>query len=366
MEEINVIIPLYNSENYIKESVLSVISQPYKNINIIIVDDGSTDSSNIISQKLVNEYPDRIHLIYQENSGVSSARNTGIDYVLKNKKGYISFLDSYDKWNCDFFDKTLLDNYFVYGYEIIGFQSVRCNSSMTRCTNDIMLNDGLYKGSEQTIWMHSTQHLGSLFFSCGFLSKYKLTFLENLKNNEDRIFSMQSLYLADSILLKNKIMYLYRNNPFSVSHKTIEPIKKYVPMINEYIRLDISMKKYGFLKKGEFHEGTKMAAVYLLDMIDEYFSEHNDLKFIQNFFETNTKYKDIFKIDFVINDRIIKRRMNSINKNFSKYVVKRRFIGIYYLLKKSIYYILLFFHMKWLTDRMRYPLQLSQRGQVIK
>ena len=100
---ISIIIPMYNSENYIGKLLESLINQTYKNLEIIIVDDGSSDNS--LKKALEYEKKDkRIKIITQKNSGVSSARNVG----LKNVKGeYFTFLDSDDYIEFDMYEKMM-------------------------------------------------------------------------------------------------------------------------------------------------------------------------------------------------------------------------------------------------------------------
>ncbi|MBZ4664696.1 MAG: glycosyl transferase family 2 [Caloramator sp.] len=91
---VSVIIPMYNVEKYISDTLESVLNQTYKNLEIIIIDDGSTDKSVDIVTSFKDKF-NNIQYIYQKNSGVSSARNKGI----YNAKGeYIAFLDSDDLW----------------------------------------------------------------------------------------------------------------------------------------------------------------------------------------------------------------------------------------------------------------------------
>ncbi len=98
---ISVIIPVYNAEKYVEKSVKSVIEQTYKNLEIIIVDDGSLDKSREICEKLAIE-DKRIKLIHKENGGASDARN----YGLSNSSGkYICFVDSDDYASADFVEK---------------------------------------------------------------------------------------------------------------------------------------------------------------------------------------------------------------------------------------------------------------------
>lgn len=94
MEEelVSVIIPIYNVEKYLKKSVESVINQTYSNLEIILVDDGSTDLSYKLCEELKNE-DTRIVVIHKENGGLSDARNKGIDIATGK---YLFFLDSDD------------------------------------------------------------------------------------------------------------------------------------------------------------------------------------------------------------------------------------------------------------------------------
>jgi glycosyltransferase involved in cell wall biosynthesis len=89
---VSIVIPVYNVENYLKRCLDSVISQTFHNIEIIVINDGSTDSSSDILKYYAQKEP-RIHLINQPNQGLSGARNTGIDAA---QGEYILFVDSDD------------------------------------------------------------------------------------------------------------------------------------------------------------------------------------------------------------------------------------------------------------------------------
>lgn len=93
---ISVVVPVYNIENYLRPCLDSIINQTYKDLDIILVDDGSTDKSGAIC----NEYAakdDRIRVFHTENNGVSATRNFGAKQAIKNGSSYVSFIDS-DDW----------------------------------------------------------------------------------------------------------------------------------------------------------------------------------------------------------------------------------------------------------------------------
>lgn len=89
---ISVVVPVYNVEKYVAECVDSIVNQTYKDLEIILVDDGSTDNSGAICDELAGK-DERIKVIHKTNGGLSDARNAGIDIA---KGEYISFIDSDD------------------------------------------------------------------------------------------------------------------------------------------------------------------------------------------------------------------------------------------------------------------------------
>ena len=100
---ISVIIPIYNAEKYIQQTIQSVLSQTYNNFELIIVDDGSTDATPALIQE-ISAHNSKIKLITQKNTGVSVARNTGFT---ASKGNYIAFLDADDIWLPNFLEITL-------------------------------------------------------------------------------------------------------------------------------------------------------------------------------------------------------------------------------------------------------------------
>lgn len=103
-ELISIVVPVYNVENYLKKCVNSILNQTYAYIEIILVDDGSSDQSGIICDCFADEH-ENIRVIHQKNGGLSSARNAGID-VARGK--YISFIDSDDYIDSDFIEKLYI------------------------------------------------------------------------------------------------------------------------------------------------------------------------------------------------------------------------------------------------------------------
>src|SRR5690349_3602213 len=91
MPKVSVIIPTYNRAQFIARAVDSVLEQTYKDFEIIVIDDGSSDNT----QEILKAYEGKIRYVYQQNKGISAARNRGIQEA---KGEYIAFLDSDDVW----------------------------------------------------------------------------------------------------------------------------------------------------------------------------------------------------------------------------------------------------------------------------
>ncbi|RIM85672.1 glycosyltransferase [Staphylococcus xylosus] len=106
--KMSIIIPVYNTEDYIQETMNSILNQTMelKDIQIILINDGSTDNSHILLSKYKKRYPQNIKYINKVNEGVSKARNIGLKYA---KGKYINFIDSDDKWGL-----TTLKNVYEY------------------------------------------------------------------------------------------------------------------------------------------------------------------------------------------------------------------------------------------------------------
>lgn len=207
---VSVIIPVYNIENYIEKCVNSVVENTYENIELILVDDGSTDSSGTICDELSKKY-NNIITIHKNNGGLSSARNEGI----KNSKGdYILFVDGDDFLDSKAIEKlvnsALLTNSDVtqMGYEMVD-------------TNDSILRK---KTSENKTYTDKSGFLDGFFIeeninviAWGKLYKKEIFDCVSFyvgRNNEDTIFLVDLFEIIDSYTCIDYIgyKYLYRNN----------------------------------------------------------------------------------------------------------------------------------------------------------
>lgn len=129
MKKISVVIPVYNVEKYLSECLDSVVNQTYKNLQIILVDDGSTDFSGKICD-VYAEKDNRITVVHQKNAGAGAAKNTGLELI---DGDYFSIIDSDDYIELDMYEK-MVNSLEKYNADIVQclFRNVFVNDSFDR------------------------------------------------------------------------------------------------------------------------------------------------------------------------------------------------------------------------------------------
>lgn len=130
----SVVIPAYNAQNFIANSIGSVLAQSVKDFELIVVDDGSTDATRA---QIENFSDKRIHYIYQENQGVSAARNKGIE---ESRGEYICFLDADDEWKPEHLlvMKGLIERYNMCGFYVSGYDIRLSNGTLINKSEQIL------------------------------------------------------------------------------------------------------------------------------------------------------------------------------------------------------------------------------------
>lgn len=347
--QIWVIIPVYNCINYLKQAVESVISQPYYSTKIVLVDDGSTDGSSELCDDLEKQNK-RILSLHQKNGGVSSARNLGLKYILsveKNENAYITFLDADDIWQKKWIDNEIID-LIENKYDLIGLQSCHCDCALIRREEASNMQVGNYTGGSGSVWIHDMHHFGAMLYRIGLIKKYCIRFY-NIKASEDKIFSMQCMYLAENIYLLNRIMYLYRQNPLSAVHTRDLGIKYYMPVIDAYIRSDKEMLCWQDCNRGELKEGRILAAIYIMDMIEEELESWNGKRNIKELLEQRRDLIEI--IEKSAGNKQIQKRWTSLKKYKEIFSIKRKVLRFMRVLYR-------FSGIKKCVDARRYPIKI--------
>lgn len=243
--KVSVIIPVYNVEEYLRQCLDSVINQTLKEIEIICVDDGSTDSSlEILKEYAAKDH--RITLITQQNLHAGVARNAGLT-VAKGK--YLSFLDSDDFFELNMleetYNKAIKDNSDIVIFNFYNYDNISKTEKTSYAYDKKFLNTFSPKKFKDYIYFISTPAPWNKIFKSSLIKNESLKF-ENLQSCNDITFVNSALSFATHISVVNKYFVHYRNNLTSniSANRVSMPIN---------ILLAFSKLKYNLLKKNVYN-----------------------------------------------------------------------------------------------------------------
>lgn len=205
MFKVSVIVPVYNAEDFIANTIENLLSQTFQDMEIILVDDGSTDKSGEICDSYGKQY-DRITVIHQENGGVCKARNAGLAV---SKGEYIGFCDADDIPDRDLYE-------YLYNLTVGGNYDISITDSYT------IYKDGkkIYSSDNREFYSDKKEEFIREFLDGNFSDNiytnlYKgdicrsVKFEEGRKINEDRMFLLEFLMKAQSVFYKSVAKYGY-------------------------------------------------------------------------------------------------------------------------------------------------------------
>ena len=219
-EKITVIVPVYNVENYLNKCLDSLINQTYKNLEIIVIDDGSTDNSGEICQEYAQK-DNRITYVEQENGGLSDARNAGLERMTGS---YVTFVDS-DDWVEPNYVEVLhnkligyqadiaIGNYYSYNEdEAMYYFHINGESYYEKLYDNISIFENLYDAKQMKSF--------SLISAWGKLYKAELfdyIRFDKGKLGEDGYINQKLYLLVQKVIYINQGLYAYRQRSGSIT-----------------------------------------------------------------------------------------------------------------------------------------------------
>lgn len=237
---VSIIVPVYNAEKTLNRCIDSILQQTFTDWELLLIDDGSKDSSGDICDEYARKDP-RIKVFHKENGGVSSARNIGLD----NAKGeWITFVDS-DDWIINdclsldyslFYEDLIIFSYY-YNSETSNNLAFSINDFVVKGENE--LNDlyqaFIHKGSFRTVW--------SKFFKRCLISN--LRFDESVSIGEDHLFLLNYLCKIEACRFIDKPFYVYQSSDFLLKKYQIKISKAIYIMsslFSVYDKLNVNNK----------------------------------------------------------------------------------------------------------------------------
>lgn len=215
---VTILIPVYNTSKYLRQCLDSITAQTYQNLQVVLVDDGSTDDSLSICEEYAGKYS-YIEVHHQANAGVAAARNKLLSYIAGD---YVLFVDS-DDWI-----EPQTVEYLVAEARYSQVDIVTCSA---------IINDGpiTVKEIQKEEWsqertvLEFLRHVifnGSLWNKLIKAERIKgIQFAKEISYGEDALFIWQVLQRVQKVLITNRQLYHYRMNEDSISHQTFGPKK---------------------------------------------------------------------------------------------------------------------------------------------
>ena len=299
MPKISIIVPVYNTEKYLKKCLDSLVTQTLRNIEILVVNDGSTDESEKIILEYQKRFPDIIKYLKKDNGGLSDARNFAIPYT---SGKYIGFVDS-----DDYVDKNM--------FETMYNLAENNNSDLIECN---------------FIWEYP--------------NKSKIDFGFNCSNKQDyfvygRVMVCNKLFKAD-IIKKYNIKF-----PLGLRYEDIEFFYKLIPFINNYTLITTTFYHYTqrdtsiINKQNNKNEDIFIILNNILDFykINNMYNEYSlYLEYLYIRFLLGSSFLRIVKIkDKTIRKNLLKKSINELYFKFPNWQ-KNKLLKI--KSKKNIYY----------------------------
>ena len=216
--KVSVIMPAFNVEQYLAESIESVRKQSYENWELIIVDDDSEDGTYALAEQY-SRTDSRIRCFTKKNDGVSAARNFGMEQA---QGEYISFLDSDDLWHEDFLrevmDKMTEGGDFVYARTEEFFEDGRRN---------LVGPEDCVKGRLESFIHHTDElrlrfHISAMLIRKSLIERYGISFPVGIKHSEDTSFFIQLLCVTEADYV-DKVLSYYRRREASATTVTWQP-----------------------------------------------------------------------------------------------------------------------------------------------
>lgn len=243
MDLISIIVPVYNVQSYLTMCLESIVGQTYKNMQIILVDDGSPDCCPQICEAWAKK-DRRIEVVHKANGGLSDARNCGLEHVIGE---FVCFVDSDD----------VLDRYYIeWLHDAIIQNGIKISACDIKCFYDgdtficeDKINTNLLYSAEEGL-RQILQGEGVRAIACNKMYKTELLIGEQFvygKHHEDEFFTYRIIDKAEKIAYVDAALYYYRQRPGSImssfSIKRIDALEAFLE------RLELLRKKYPTLYK---------------------------------------------------------------------------------------------------------------------
>lgn len=240
---LSIIVPVYNVKKYLKQCLDSILNQQFQDFELVLVNDGSTDGSDLICCEYAKKYS-QIKLVNKENGGLVSAWKKGCE---ESTGDVIGFVDSDDYVQVDFFQK-LMDNFAETKADIVigGLTKVYDDGREVKSTTSTRIENKVYLGEELDQIKGKLIGGDKLFNNGRYIKIYKRDLIlnnlslsnDNVRIGEDFCVTLYTVYDSTSISFIENYGYMYRQNPNSIMNSfSIREINDYVALSENLVKI---------------------------------------------------------------------------------------------------------------------------------
>lgn len=293
---VSIVVPIYNVEQYLKHCVRTILQQSYDNIEIILVDDGSTDNCGKICDEFAGQ-DNRIKVIHKQNGGLSDARNVGIDIATGD---YITFIDSDDYIMPDMIG--ILINIIVNSNaDIAQCEFIRSKSD---CIGES--KQSTFQSNKFTVYSENkmSAYINDKIIATAAWGKiYKKSLFNEIRFpvgrlHEDVFTTYKLIHEADSVTVTNYVGYVYRINENSITTSKFTP-KKLDSIYGEIECANFIEMNYPDLRKQAYSGIVWACNQCLLQMAKTNYKGDTEDEFLQKLYRQYGKYYIGGKVSFL-------------------------------------------------------------------
>jgi len=325
---VTIIVPVFNAGEQLIKCINSILNQSYKNIEIVLVNDGSTDNSGEICDEYAS-YHSKIKVIHQKNSGPSTARNVGVNSA---SGDYIQFVDA-DDYIDPCMTEQLIQSMELKDVQLsmCGYKTIHTNKKNQFTENYVPSIKGIYKNTE---FMH---FFGEIFkdnfvnspcnklFVREIIKENNIKFIENLNMGEDLLFNLDYINVCEFISVVNEPLYNYvkldssqsltgsfKNGLFDNQQFLFNKIRNFL------------IEKKCYIKRNKYYV-EKVYTDRIIDCLENFFHRNSNLRSTQI-----RKQIHCIIYDEVVRSSIVYFKGHSIQKSFIGILIKFKSVyGIY-------------------------------------
>ncbi len=211
--KVSVIVPVYNASKYISKTLDSIITQDFDSFEIIVIDDGSSDNSLEIIHNTLNECEIPNKIIHQENSGVSVARNVGID---ESKGDYLVFIDADDYVSSNHIS-SLYNGKTDFSLTLYAKKEGSKITNLDKYSQDTISTHDFIK---MELNMEITFNFFQLMYKSDIIKNNNIRFTPGIVYGEDTEFAHKALNYGENIAINNEVTYFYVQHSQSAINTT--------------------------------------------------------------------------------------------------------------------------------------------------